>query len=79
MLEEQGVSLTVMDGGRQWRGEENRAIREAAKVVLIVLPKTHMGRFGGAQSRIDAARSAYKTRFHQEAVVEVMPPACVAL
>jgi len=66
--------LTVLDGGRQWRGEENKAIREAAKVVLIVLPKTH-----AAQSRINAARSAYWSRFHQDAVVEVMPPACVAL
>jgi hypothetical protein len=66
--------LTVLDGGRQWRGEENKAIREAAKVVLIVLPKAH-----GAQSRINAARSAYWSRFHQDAVVEVMPPACVAL
>jgi hypothetical protein len=66
--------LTVLDGGHQWKGEENRAIREAAKVVLIVLPKTQ-----GAQVRIDAARSAYKSRFHQDAVVEVMPPACVAL
>lgn len=66
--------LTVLDGGRQWRGEENKAIREAAKVVLIVLPKSH-----GAQSRIDAARNAYKARFHQDAVVEVLPPACVAL
>lgn len=66
--------LTVLDGGHQWRGEENKAIREAAKVVLIVLPKTH-----AAQSRIDAARSAYWSRFHQDAMVEVMPPACVAL
>ena len=66
--------LTVLDGGRQWRGEENRAIREAAKVVLIVMPKSR-----SAQSRIDAARNAYKARFHQDAVVEVMPPACVAL
>ena len=66
--------LTVLDGGRQWGGEENKAIREAAKVVLIVLPKSR-----AARSRIDAARSAYRSRFHQEAMVEVMPPACVAL
>src|SRR5207302_9456152 len=31
--------LTVLDGGGQWRGDENRLIREASKVVLIVLPK----------------------------------------
>jgi hypothetical protein len=66
--------LTVLDGGRQWKGEENRAIREAAKVVLIVLPKAL-----GVQMRINAARSAYRNRFHQDALVEVLPPACVAL
>ena len=50
--------LTVLDGGGQWRGEENRLIREASKVVLIVMPK---GRDAGA--RIEAVRSAYKNRF----------------
>ncbi len=53
--------LTVLDGGGQWRGEENRLIREASKVVLIVLPK---GRDGSG--RVEAVRNAYKTRFHQE-------------
>jgi Protein of unknown function (DUF3574) len=65
--------LTVLDGGGQWRGEENRLIREAAKVVLIVLPK---GR--EVPGRIDAARNAYKSRFHQDAVLMISQGACVS-
>jgi hypothetical protein len=65
--------LTVLDGGGQWRGDENRLIREAAKVVMIVLtdrPDT--------ERRIDAARAAYKQRFAQESVLLVTQPACVS-
>jgi hypothetical protein len=65
--------LTVMDGGGQWRGDENRLIREASKVVLIVLPK---GR--DASARIEAVRNAYKTRFHQESVLLITQAACVS-
>jgi hypothetical protein len=65
--------LTVMDGGGQWRGEENRLIREASKVVLIVLPR---GR--EAQAKVEAVRNAYKARFHQEAVLLITQAACVS-
>jgi Protein of unknown function (DUF3574) len=65
--------LTVMDGGGQWRGDENRLIREASKVVLIVLPK---GR--DASARIETVRTAYKTRFHQESVLLITQAACVS-
>jgi hypothetical protein len=65
--------LTVLDGGGQWRGAENKLIREASKVVLIVLPK---GR--EVSGRIDAVRSAYKTRFHQESVLLITQAACVS-
>ena len=65
--------LTVLDGGGQWRGEENRMIREASKVVMIVLPK---GR--DVTSRLEAARSAYKSRFHQDSVLLVTQAACVS-
>ena len=64
--------LTVLDGGGQWKGEENREIREAAKVVLIVLPKE-----GDAQPRLDAVRAAYKVRFNQDSVLKVTAPACL--
>ncbi|MGA0606871.1 DUF3574 domain-containing protein [Phenylobacterium sp. VNQ135] len=65
--------VTVLDGGGQWRGDENRLIREAQKVVLIVLPPAR-----GAQDRLDAVRSAYRARFKQDAVL-VTQAACVAV
>jgi hypothetical protein len=65
--------LTVLDGGGQWRGDENRLIREASKVVMIVLPK---GR--DSSPRIEAVRAAYKTRFHQDSVLLVTQSACVS-
>jgi len=66
--------LTVLDGGGPWKGEENRRIREAAKVVLIVLPKT-----GDGPARITAARDAYKVRFKQDSEMLLTRPECVAL
>jgi hypothetical protein len=65
--------LTILDGGGQWRGPENRLIRESSKVVLIVLP----GR-GEASERIEAVREAYKSRFRQESVLLITQPACVS-
>jgi Protein of unknown function (DUF3574) len=65
--------LTVLDGGGQWRGKDEVLIREASKVVLIVLPK---GRDSGA--RIEAVRDAYKIRFRQESVLVVTQGSCVS-
>ncbi|MFL5295454.1 MAG: DUF3574 domain-containing protein [Phenylobacterium sp.] len=65
--------LTVMDGGGKWRGDENRLIREASKVVLIVLPAKR-----DADSRVQAARAAYKSRFHQNSVMLVTQASCVS-
>jgi hypothetical protein len=65
--------LTVLDGGGQWRGDENRLIREASKIVMIVLPK---GR--DSSPRIEAVRTAYKTRFHQDSVLLVTQSSCVS-
>jgi hypothetical protein len=65
--------LTVLDGGDQWKGQGDRQIREAAKVVLIVLPKT-----GDPQPRLDAVRQAYRARFAQDSVMRVTPPSCVS-
>lgn len=65
--------LTVLDGGGQWRGPENYLVREASKVVMVVLPKAR-----DADARIDAVRAAYKTRFHQDAVLVVSQAACVS-
>ncbi|HEY8003437.1 MAG TPA: DUF3574 domain-containing protein [Phenylobacterium sp.] len=65
--------LTVIDAAGQWRGDENKLIREASKVVLIVLPQ---GR--DTPRRIDAVRAAYKARFHQDSVLLVTQAACVS-
>ena len=64
--------LTVLDGGRQWKGEPDQLIRDSAKVVLIVLPKA-----GDSQPQLDAVLSAYKVRFKQDPVLRVTQPACV--
>ncbi|RAK61563.1 DUF3574 domain-containing protein [Phenylobacterium hankyongense] len=65
--------LTILDGGGQWRGPENQLIREASKVVLIVLPKTK-----DAGQRVDTVRAAYKTRFQQDAVLLITQASCVS-
>jgi hypothetical protein len=66
--------VTVVAGGGKWKGAENRMIRDAAKVVLIVLPSK-----GDPQPKVDAVRAAYRTRFKQDSTVVMPPPACVAL
>jgi hypothetical protein len=65
--------LTILDGGGQWKGDENKLIRESAKVVLIVLPKQ-----GDPQARLEAVRAAYKQRFKQESVLLVTQRSCVS-
>lgn len=65
--------LTIMDGGGQWRGAENALIREASKIVLIVLPKQ-----GDAERRIDAVRRIYKAQFKQDSVLLITQPSCVS-
>lgn len=66
--------VTVVDGGGQWKGSENRMIREAAKVVLVVLPAG-----GDSHRKVEAVRTAYRSKFRQEPVVVLPPPACIAL
>lgn len=65
--------LTILDGGGQWKGAQNRLIRESAKVVIIVLPKGP-----DANERLNVVRAGYKQRFNQESVLQVTQPACVA-
>lgn len=68
------AGVTVVDGGGQWRGDENRLIREAAKVVMIVLPEK-----GDPAGKVEAVRAAYRAKFKQDSVVVLPPPSCVAL
>lgn len=64
--------LTVLEGGGQWKGDENKLIREASKVVVLVLPNGIE-----ANLKLNAARKAYKAKFNQESVLLVTQPACV--
>lgn len=66
--------VTVLEGGGQWKGSDNRLMREAAKMVLIVMPDS-----GDGQARVEAVRTAYRVQFKHDPVVVVPPPACVAL
>jgi hypothetical protein len=66
--------LTVLDAAGQWRSSKDPMVREASKVVLIVLPAR-----GDASARIEAARGAYARRFHQESVMVLTNASCVSL
>ncbi|TAJ70509.1 MAG: DUF3574 domain-containing protein [Phenylobacterium sp.] len=66
--------VTVVDGGGQWKGSENRMIREASKMVLVVLPAG-----GDSHRKVEAVRTAYRSKFKREPVVILTPPACVTL
>lgn len=63
--------LTVMDGGGQWRNQEDVLIREASKVVLIVLPKQCANR------KLAQVREAYRRQFSKDTVL-VTQASCVA-
>ena len=65
--------LTVVDGGARWRASDDRLVREAQKVVTIVLPPA-----GDATRRIAAVRAAYKMRFHQDSVLLIGQAACLS-
>src|SRR5689334_3533569 len=43
--------VTVVDGGGQWKGVDNAMIRDASKVVLIVLPAK-----GDPHEKVEAVR-----------------------
>jgi hypothetical protein len=66
--------LTVLNADGQWRAAGNPLVRDASKVVLIVLPSK-----GDASSRIEAVQGAYKKRFRQDSVLVLTEAACVSL
>lgn len=65
--------LTVSDAQGRWRAPTGETVRENSEVVMIVLP-------GHADDRahLEAVRQAYRQRFHQDSVLLVTSPACVA-
>jgi hypothetical protein len=68
------AGLTVLDGGGQWKGADNKLIREAAKVVVLVVPM----RGGDVSRKLGEVRQAYNQRFHQDSVMLVTQTACAA-
>lgn len=65
--------LTVLNADGQWRASGNPLVKDASKVVLIVLPAK-----GDASSRIEAVQGAYKKRFRQESVLVLTQATCVS-
>jgi hypothetical protein len=66
--------LTVLDGGGQWKGPDQKLIRESSKVVVLVLPLYSLA----AGFKLNEVRDAYKQRFRQDSVLLVTQRACVA-
>lgn len=68
--------LTAVDGAGQWRGPDGRILREASKVVTLVLPGATAEQ---ARARIRPVEQAWIARFRQDAVLTVYRSACVGL
>ncbi|MBR0675193.1 DUF3574 domain-containing protein [Roseomonas alkaliterrae] len=66
--------LTALDGLGQWRDREGRILREASKVVVIVLPGADAP---AARARMRPVEEAWKRRFRQDSVLTVYRSACV--
>jgi hypothetical protein len=65
--------LTVLTGYGQWRNSAGVIIRETSRMLVIWhKPATDLG------GRVEAIRSAYKTRFSQESVLRVDGVSCVS-
>lgn len=65
--------LTVLDGHGQWRNAAGVIGHEPSTVVLIIAPRAD-----DLLARLEAIRTAYKTKFHQESVGLVMAPVCAS-
>lgn len=66
------AGLTVLDGGGQWKNSDDVLIREASKVVVLVLPAG-----GDSSGKLTAARRAYAQAFKQDSVLLITQSACV--
>jgi hypothetical protein len=65
-----GLSISEVSG--QWRGPNGEIVREPSKAVMIILA-------GDADepAKLDAIRTAYVTKFRQDAVMLIQQTACV--
>lgn len=65
--------FTIEDGDGGWRSGDGTIVRERSKRLVIVL----IGK-PDDQKKLDAIRTAYKTRFHQESVMLFEHQGCVS-
>ncbi len=65
--------LTVLSGNGQWRNAKGTIGREPSTVVMIIAPKAD-----DLLTRLEAIRTAYKQKFHQESVGLVMQQVCAS-
>ena len=65
--------LTSLDAQGQWRGRDGRPLREAAKVIWLVLPEATPDE---AIARTTPLAEAYRRRFGQDSVLQSLQPAC---
>jgi hypothetical protein len=66
--------LTAVEGAGQWRGTDGRILREASKVVTLVLPGASAEQ---ARARLRPLEQAWTARFRQDSVLTVYRSACV--
>jgi hypothetical protein len=66
--------LTAVEGAGQWRGTDGRILREASKVVTLVLPGATAEQ---ARERIRPLELVWTSRFQQDSVLTVYRSACV--
>ena len=67
------AGLTVLSGYGQWQGDSGTLVRETSRVLLVWYRPA-----ADSDRKIEAIRSAYKTRFEQESVMRVDGRSCVS-
>lgn len=65
--------LSVFEGRGQWRGKNGVITREASRLLLIWFEPD-----GASDAKIEAIRSAYKQRFHQDSVLRADEASCIS-
>jgi hypothetical protein len=65
--------LTTLQGPGQWRGSDGHLTKEQTNILVIWHEPSRR-----ADADIEAIRSAYKIRFHQESVMRVDGLSCVS-
>ena len=68
--------FTTLDGAGQWRGPDGHILREASKVVTLVLPGASAE---AARARLHPLEQVWISRFQQDAVLTIYRSACVGL